>query len=352
MIYVTHDQVEAMTMADRSWCCARRIEQVGAPLELYDAPEPFFVAGFIGSPGGPSGGLGPGCQGLCLRPGRRTPFLISVCPELPTSSEGCPMRSETPCNDSWAFAEGFDPAWVAAPLPGRTVSLPHTAVELPLSYFDEKSYQRAFTYQRVIPWEDRFAGREVSLQLEGAMADALVLVNGQEVARHRDGYTPFEARLTPHLRHGDNLVTVRIDGSENPEIPPFGGQIDYLTYAGLYREVHLRVTAPHWIANVKIETPEPLRAKKSVHARVMLAGEGRDARVEARLTSPDGTEVARTSVVAKGADAMIVFEGVPDLRLWCPEDPALYRLDLTLTSTVGEDRLSTSFGFRTARVHT
>ena len=259
------------------------------------------------------------------------------------------MRSETPCNDSWAFAEGFDPAWVAAPLPGRTVSLPHTAVELPLSYFDEKSYQRAFTYQRVIPWEDRFAGREVSLQLEGAMADALVLVNGQEVARHRDGYTPFEARLTPHLRHGDNLVTVRIDGSENPEIPPFGGQIDYLTYAGLYREVHLRVTAPHWIANVKIETPEPLRAKKSVHARVMLAGEGRDARVEARLTSPDGTEVARTSVVAKGADAMIVFEGVPDLRLWCPEDPALYRLDLTLTSTVGEDRLSTSFGFREAR---
>ena len=207
------------------------------------------------------------------------------------------MRSETPCNDSWIFTEGFDPVWITAPLPGKAVSLPHTAVELPLSYFDEKSYQRAFTYQRVVPWEDRFEGREVSLQFEGAMADAQVYVNGQQVARHRDGYTPFEVRLTPHLRRGDNLVTLRVDGSENPEIPPFGGQIDYLTYAGLYREVHLRVTAPHWIANVKIETPEPLRAKKSVHARVMLAGEGRDARVEARLTSPDGTEVARTSVV-------------------------------------------------------
>ena len=62
------------------------------------------------------------------------------------------MRSETPCNDSWIFTEGFDPVWITAPLPGKAVSLPHTAVELPLSYFDEKSYQRAFTYQRVVPW--------------------------------------------------------------------------------------------------------------------------------------------------------------------------------------------------------
>ena len=147
------------------------------------------------------------------------------------------MRSDTPCNDSWTFAEGFDPAWVAAPLQGQAVELPHTAVELPMSYFDEAAYQRPFTYQRVIPWEDRFEGQEVALIFEGAMADAQVWVNGQEVVRHRDGYTPFEARLTGHLTRGGNLVTVRIDGSENPEIPPFGGQIDYLTYAGIYSEV-------------------------------------------------------------------------------------------------------------------
>ena len=259
------------------------------------------------------------------------------------------MRSETPCNDSWIFTEGFDPVWITAPLPGKAVSLPHTAVELPLSYFDEKSYQRAFTYQRVVPWEDRFEGREVSLQFEGAMADAQVYVNGQQVARHRDGYTPFEVRLTPHLRRGDNLVTLRVDGSENPEIPPFGGQIDYLTYAGLYREVHLRVTAPHWIANVKIETPEPLRAERSVRARVMLAGEGRDASIMARLVGPDGNEVAMASVAAGGAETVVAFDDLSGLRLWCPGDPALYRLDLTLRSSVGEDRLSTSFGFREAR---
>ncbi len=51
MIYVTHDQVEAMTMADKIVVLnAGRIEQVGAPLELYAHPRNLFVAGFIGSP--------------------------------------------------------------------------------------------------------------------------------------------------------------------------------------------------------------------------------------------------------------------------------------------------------------
>jgi multiple sugar transport system ATP-binding protein len=50
-IYVTHDQVEAMTMADRIVVMKNGIiEQIGTPLELYDRPSNMFVAGFIGSP--------------------------------------------------------------------------------------------------------------------------------------------------------------------------------------------------------------------------------------------------------------------------------------------------------------
>ncbi len=51
MIYVTHDQVEAMTLADRIVVLsAGRIEQIGTPMELYNRPDNLFVAGFIGSP--------------------------------------------------------------------------------------------------------------------------------------------------------------------------------------------------------------------------------------------------------------------------------------------------------------
>ncbi len=51
MIYVTHDQVEAMTLADRIVVLrAGRVEQIGSPTELYETPTNTFVAGFIGSP--------------------------------------------------------------------------------------------------------------------------------------------------------------------------------------------------------------------------------------------------------------------------------------------------------------
>ena len=51
MIYVTHDQVEAMTLADRIVVLrAGRVEQVGAPLDLYHRPDNLFVAGFLGAP--------------------------------------------------------------------------------------------------------------------------------------------------------------------------------------------------------------------------------------------------------------------------------------------------------------
>ncbi len=50
-VYVTHDQVEAMTLADRMIVMnAGVVEQVGAPIDVYDDPESQFVAGFIGSP--------------------------------------------------------------------------------------------------------------------------------------------------------------------------------------------------------------------------------------------------------------------------------------------------------------
>jgi beta-galactosidase len=123
------------------------------------------------------------------------------------------MRSVTSFNDSWVFSEGFDPADAGRLKAGTAVSLPHNAVELPFNYFDETSYQRAFTYQKVIAWHPDFAGREVSLVFDAAMADAVVYLNGEEIIAHKDGYTPFEARLTGKLREGDNLITVKIDGS-------------------------------------------------------------------------------------------------------------------------------------------
>ena len=96
MIYVTHDQVEAMTLADRIVVLeAGRIAQVGTPKELYKNPQNLFVAGFIGSPkmnflpckteGGrfvlDGGGSGPfGAGGAAVKLGIRPEHITLTAP--------------------------------------------------------------------------------------------------------------------------------------------------------------------------------------------------------------------------------------------------------------------------------
>ena len=261
------------------------------------------------------------------------------------------MRITENFNGNWLFREGFDPARVDTMQEGESVRLPHSAVELPYNYFDETGYQKPFTYQKVLHWREDFEGQEVSLVFDAAMADSVVYLNGREIAAHKDGYTPFEARLTPHLRQGENLVTVKIDGSENPDIPPFGGQIDYLCYAGLYRDVWLKVASPVSIANVKIETPDALSEKKTVTARVFLAnpqGLSVSGTLDAKIRRKGGGDVAATSVAIDGNEAMLTFTGLADIELWDIDNPALYALSLKLTTDYGEDVLTQRFGFRTA----
>ncbi|MEI6302442.1 MAG: sn-glycerol-3-phosphate ABC transporter ATP-binding protein UgpC [Betaproteobacteria bacterium] len=106
-VYVTHDQIEAMTMADRIVVMnAGKVEQIGSPLDLYDNPANLFVAGFIGSPAmnfvpGKVNGNG----GISVVPGIEIPLnagvkaeagrdvIVGVRPEhLAVSASGLPVE--------------------------------------------------------------------------------------------------------------------------------------------------------------------------------------------------------------------------------------------------------------------
>ncbi|MCZ4094408.1 glycoside hydrolase family 2 protein [Sinorhizobium psoraleae] len=265
------------------------------------------------------------------------------------------MRSVTSFNDSWIFSKGFTAAEAGTLNAGQAVSLPHNAVELPFNYFDETSYQRAFTYQKVLPWRAEFEDREVSLVFDAAMADAVVYLNGVEIVAHKDGYTPFEARLTGKLRRGDNLITVKIDGSENPEIPPFGGQIDYLTYAGIYRDVWLKIADAVAIANIKIETRDVLSDAKSVTIRSDLAnpqGLTFSGTVTALLRNTEGELLAEAVAETRGESVTLEMSGLERLSLWDVDNPVLYQIEVQLRTDHGRDFLSSHFGFRTAEFTT
>jgi multiple sugar transport system ATP-binding protein len=81
MIYVTHDQVEAMTMADRIVVLrGGRVEQIGPPLELYNRPANRFVAGFLGAPRMNFLAARPAGRDLILADGTRVPVAVDLAP--------------------------------------------------------------------------------------------------------------------------------------------------------------------------------------------------------------------------------------------------------------------------------
>lgn len=261
------------------------------------------------------------------------------------------MGTVIPFNDGWVFGPWLEGSRLGALQPGIPVSVPHTAAELPYNYFDEAVYQKPFLYQKNLTWDPAWDGKEVYLVFDGAMADAMVHVNGALVAEHRDGYTPFEVRLTRVLIDGDNLISVRIDGTENPAIPPFGGQIDYLTYAGIYRDVWLRVSDPVTIDKVKIETADILSDRASVSVTTTFRNP-RDMDVGGALTLEllDPTEhiIRRTESVAARGGVVTTFEGLDGVQLWSPDDPALYEIRMVLEGPGYRDEVVHKFGFRSA----
>jgi multiple sugar transport system ATP-binding protein len=130
MIYVTHDQVEAMTLADRIVVLqAGKVEQVGTPMELYEKPGNLFVAGFIGSPKMNFITGAPAERQKCQTLGMRPEHLEITNRKSASALEGVVEYTEILGSDSFVYvrtAHGL----VTARQNGRTVSTPGDKVYL------------------------------------------------------------------------------------------------------------------------------------------------------------------------------------------------------------------------------
>ena len=139
-------------------------------------------------------------------------------------------------NDGWLFTPVFDPAIVRPECPELTlepVRLPHTVKALPYNYCNENDYQKLSGYRREFFAPKEWEGRTVLLTFGAVAHDATVFCNGRRVFHHSCGYTAFTVDLTSALHLGQkNVVAVRCDSREDLNIPPFGGQMDFLTYGG------------------------------------------------------------------------------------------------------------------------
>jgi len=148
---------------------------------------------------------------------------------------------------------------------------------------------------------------------------------------------------------------VRIDGSENPEIPPFGGQIDYLTYAGIYRDVWLKTVPAVSIDTVKIETGDVLSDLKSLKVRCRVRdprGLGVSGKFTATLRDKTGAVIRSVAVPISGTEVEIAMTSLTGIKLWDIDAPELYEMTTELETAGGTDRTVACFGFRTAEFTT
>ncbi len=261
------------------------------------------------------------------------------------------MREILPFNDDWRFFAKFTPDLIHKKQPGQPVRLPHNAADLPYNYFDENSWHQKYCYQKSFSLENKDNNQVYSLIFDGAMANNKVYLNGTHLTSHTNGYTPFEVSIGEPLSDGENLLTVVLDGSENPEIPPFGGLIDYLTYAGIYRDVWLKSVPKTSIAEIKAETLNVLERQKSLIIWSKIHG---DVKIDPPMTvthtlrHPEGNLIAETSSVITEQEITLHIDGLVDIELWDIDNPILYNLTTHLTSKDIDDLITTTIGFRTA----
>ncbi len=186
-------------------------------------------------------------------------------------------RMILPMNRNWRYKpakvdEAISPTFNEAGF--ERVVLPHTNIELPWHSFDEKSYSFISTYRRRFRLPKGVAGKRIFVDFEGAMTASSAWINGVALGEYKGGFTPFSFDLTPHIHlEGENILVVQLDSSERPDIPPFGYEIDYLTFGGIYREVSLRVVPATYIDNIFARPKDVMGDHPTVEVSCFLASD-------------------------------------------------------------------------------
>ncbi len=292
-------------------------------------------------------------------------------------------RTILPINRNWRFkpspvagaeAIGFDDSGFVP------VVIPHANKVFPWHSFDDSDYEFVSTYRRRFRYPAQAKGKRVFVDFEGAMTASTVWINGHPLGEYKGGFTPFSFELTPHLRtDGENVLVVQLDSTERADMPPFGYEIDYMTFGGIYREVSLRIVSPTFLDNMHATTKDVLTDSPSLDVDCFVAstpdaagsyslavelkdGERTVARKVEAITldhAPDPSAekdpvtnapvYQSTQTLTDPARHMVSLSGFGKVQLWDLANPHLYTVEVTLLRD-GQpiDQDSRRIGFREA----
>lgn len=261
-------------------------------------------------------------------------------------------RLEFSINTHWAFLSEDNPTFATTHYTGPSdqVSVPHTVREVPHHNFSEEEYSFISWYRKALHIPEEASGRCIHLQFDGVMLAAEVFLDGQRLFEHRGGFTPFTIDLTDHAKAGqDHLLAVRVDSRERTDIPPYGNLVDYMTFGGIYRDVHLKILDRVHIENVFFKTSKVLTANPQAEVDVTLknqSGRSGVVEVEVQLLDAAGNHMASTAdqvTIENESTHTFTFDALQNIQLWDTDNPYLYTLRVSIR---GGDTLDTRVGFR------
>jgi len=292
-----------------------------------------------------------------------TTIASNVAAGYAESDPAAPGRIALPINRKWRYSPAANPAARERDFDDSSfarVSVPHTNLRVPWHSFDEKSYEFVSVYRRRFRLPAEARGRRIFVDFEGVMTASTVWLNGVRLGEYKGGFTHFSFELTSHIDFDrDNVLVVEVDSNERPDIPPFGNEVDYLTFGGIYREVSLRIVSPTFIENIFAQPKDVLTGKPSLDVQCFLASAGKAVEpgfsLEAALYDGERLIAKTAQVVPASTD-----EGIPPrtlrldklkgIELWNLRSPKLYRVELRLLrGATLLDHDTRRIGFREAR---
>ncbi|MCX2476802.1 DUF4982 domain-containing protein [Pedobacter sp. MC2016-05] len=281
--------------------------------------------------------------------------------------QGLAQRNQITLNDGWKFskgtfadaaAPGFDDSkWQSVRVPhdwaisgpfdkeidkqvtaitqnGETKPTEKTGRTGALPYIGEGWYRKKLILPAVT------STQKVLLQIDGAMSEPRVYLNGKQVGQWNYGYNYFYIDITNELKSKDNVLAIHLNNKPKSS--------RWYPGAGLYRNVHLIIKEEKSIDQWGITITTPVVEKGFAKVNVKTKLTGSNSRLVSQVLDSSGKQVAADtakSFFGQEADQNI---RVSEPRLWSPENPYLY----TLVSTVYDgdqvkDIVKTRFGIRT-----
>ena len=270
------------------------------------------------------------------------------------------MRKIIPFNHDWLFYPADMPSEQSISDDKFTkITLPHTNKILPHHNFDVSEYAFVSTYRKNFKIPEELNGRRLFIDFEGAMIASKVTINGHTFPEYRGGFTPFSFDITDYINEsGTNTLTVQLDSTERPDIPPFGYVVDYLTFGGIYRDVRLRYVHPTHIINAFIKLKRLDNQAIWWEFDTTITNPHSLSHLRATLIDPNGASVhtfdyqidlTNNDNETKLTNIFDISTNHPQIELWSLENPTLYTVNIELYSDQALlDLYTIKTGFREA----